>query len=872
MLKEFEVIKKPKTIYLKDYKKPDYLVSEIFLTFNLEDQRTVVESKMKIKWNGSENDKLVPLKLDGEKLLCKSVKVNGADLHDDQFVVGDNFLIINEVCSEFEVEIVNEINPKDNKSLEGLYKSSGIFCTQNEPEGFRRITYFLDRPDVMSTYSTKVIADKKLYPTLLSNGNPIDRGELDDEKHWVLWQDPFPKPAYLYALVAGDLGLVEDNYTTKSGREVELKIYCDKGNEYKCSHAMESLKKSMKWDEDVFGLEYDLDIYMIVAVDSFNMGAMENKGLNIFNSAYVLADPKTATDDDYMGIESVIAHEYFHNWTGNRVTCRDWFQLTLKEGLTVFRDQEFSADMNSRDVERISSVIELRMRQFREDSGPMSHPIKPDSYIEINNFYTSTVYEKGAEVVRMIYNLIGRDNFCKGISKYFELFDGKAVTTDDFIYAMELSSDFKFDQFKRWYSQAGTPEIDVKTSYDENKKEYYIEIEQLSEQSTSKKEKECFYFPLKVGLINKKGENVLNDLIHIKNNKEKFTFKNIEDRPTLSINRGFTAPIKVNSNLTEDDLVFLMAHDDDGFNRFEAAFQLGKRKIENLVSIKDRSKWEVDSIFLDAFGNLINDKTIDNSFKSLIMVIPAIDNIIQNQKVIDIDGVFQAREFLKRKISTIYKNELMNLYEENIINGEYSLDPESIGKRSLKNTAMSYLASLQEKNIFEIIYKQFSNATNMTDEISSLAMLTLYENKFMKEALLSFYNKWKHETLVIQKWIAIQAMGPLDLTYNKVLELEKSDVYDSSVPNLVYSLFGVFARNHMQFNHSSGRGYKLIADKIVELDSQNPQIASSLATSFNYFKHLIPANQKLMQNELHKIVNTSNISKNVYEIVSKILK
>ncbi|OFZ72746.1 MAG: aminopeptidase N, partial [Bdellovibrionales bacterium RIFOXYC2_FULL_39_8] len=550
---------------------------------------------MSVKVNDTTVTKLPPLVLDGDNLLCRSVSRDGRSLKDDQFSLTENSLVIHDVAASFELEIVNEINPQANKALEGLYKSGGIFCTQNEPEGFRRITYFIDRPDVMAKFSTKIVANREKYPVLLSNGNPLDHGQMSDGRHWILWEDPFPKPCYLYALVAGDLGLVQDTFTTKSNRQIDLRIYCDKGNEYKCGHAMASLKKSMKWDEDIFGLEYDLDIYMIVAVDSFNMGAMENKGLNIFNSACVLADPQTATDSDFLGVESVIAHEYFHNWTGNRVTCRDWFQLTLKEGLTVFRDQQFSADMNSANVKRIEDVGRLRTRQFPEDAGPMSHPIKPDSYIEINNFYTATIYEKGAEVIRMIYTLIGHNKFVMGIKKYFELYDGQAVTTEDFIYAMQLASGFDFTQFVKWYHRAGTPEIELKSKFDKNSKQFEIEIIQ-------KTNSEALYFPLKTALITEQGREILEETLHIKELSNKFVFKNIEAPPHLSINRGFSAPIKIHGKQNVEELIFLMANDRDGFNRYEASFQLSKSLINDLVVEKSAAKWKSDERYLSAFG------------------------------------------------------------------------------------------------------------------------------------------------------------------------------------------------------------------------------------------------------------------------------
>ena len=558
----------PKVIKLNEYEKPNFMVLSIDLVIHLDNTQTLVQSKMKIKSN---QDKGVsPLVLNGEELTLKSVTLNGKKLSATEYVIANDLLTIVDAPNEFTLEIENSINPEANKTLDGLYKSGTIFCTQNEPEGFRRITYYIDRPDNMAKFTTKIIADKKLYPVLLSNGNPTARGDLEGGKHFVTWEDPFKKPSYLYALVAGDLGSIKDTYKTTSGRVVALEIYCDKGNEDKCYHAMESLKKSMKWDEDRFGLEYDLDIYMIVAVDAFNMGAMENKGLNIFNSAYVLANPKSATDGNFYGIESVIGHEYFHNWTGNRVTCRDWFQLTLKEGLTVFRDQEFSADLNSRNVERIQSVLGLRSHQFAEDAGPTSHPIKPESYMEINNFYTSTIYEKGAEVIRMIQTLLGVDGFRKGMDKYFELFDGQAVRTEDFIFAMsEANNKFDFTQFKNWYNQNGTPMVNATTQYDSAKKQFKLTLTQTLPKNTIANA-QPFHIPFKVGLVGSNGSDLVNKTLELKKESEEFIFDNINERPIASLNRDFSAPIKLGSDLSFNDQIFLMAHDSDSFNRFEA--------------------------------------------------------------------------------------------------------------------------------------------------------------------------------------------------------------------------------------------------------------------------------------------------------------
>ncbi len=636
----------PTVIKLNEYKTPNYQVQTIDLTVTLHNTETHVYSKMKIL--RSEHNVVSPLVLNGEELLLKSIIINGKKLNATDYTLESDLLKIHDVPADFTLEIENTINPEANKTLDGLYKSGSIFCTQNEPEGFRRITYYIDRPDNMAKFTTKIIADKLLYPVLLSNGNPIARGELDNGQHFVTWEDPFKKPSYLYALVAGDLGSIKDTYKTSSGRTIALEIYCDKGNENKCHFAMESLKKSMKWDEDRFGLEYDLDIYMIVAVDAFNMGAMENKGLNIFNSAYVLADQKSATDSNFYGIESVIGHEYFHNWTGNRVTCRDWFQLTLKEGLTVFRDQEFSADMNSRNVERIQSVLGLRAAQFAEDAGPTSHPIKPETYMEINNFYTSTIYEKGAEVIRMIQTLLGVDGFRKGMDKYFELFDGQAVRTEDFIHAMSVANNhFDFTQFKNWYKQNGTPLLHATTKFDSDKKQFTLNLKQ-SLPANAKAEALPYHMPIRVGLIGADGSDLVNKVLELKEFSQDFIFDNIATKPIASINRDFSAPVKLSSDLSFDDQIFLMANDSDAFNRFEAAQVVSLKILLGLVeSARKNETLTLDPKYIAAFGKILNDNSIDEAFKALSMTLPAEGIIHQEQEVIYYPETLIAREFVK---------------------------------------------------------------------------------------------------------------------------------------------------------------------------------------------------------------------------------
>ena len=858
----------PKVIKLSEYKAPDYNVETIDLTVHLDDTKTLVQSKMKLKRNGEAGASLV---LNGEELELKSLKLDGRDHADYDYNKETHLLTVKNVPASFTLEIENIINPEANKTLDGLYKSGTIFCTQNEPEGFRRITFYVDRPDNMAKFTTKIIADKKLYPILLSNGNPIARGDLEGGKHFVTWEDPFKKPCYLYALVAGDLGVIKDTFTTKSGRKVALEIYCDKGNENKCHHAMESLKKSMKWDEDRFGLEYDLDIYMIVAVDAFNMGAMENKGLNIFNSAYVLADQKSATDTNFYGIESVIGHEYFHNWTGNRITCRDWFQLTLKEGLTVFRDQEFSADMNSRNVERIQSVQGLRSAQFPEDQGPTSHPIKPETYMEINNFYTATIYEKGAEVIRMIQTLLGRDGFRKGMDKYFELFDEQAVRTEDFIHAMSVANNnFDFTQFKNWYSQNGTPLLNAKTSYDEAKKTFTLTLKQTLPHNAPAGAK-FYHMPIKVGLIGADGKDLAEKVLELKQEEQTYTFENIASKPIASINRDFSAPVKLTTDHSFDDLLFLMSHDKDAFNRFEASQVVAtKIMLELLEDAKAQKTLEVPSKYVEAWGKILKDTSIDEAFKALSMTLPSEGLLHQDQKEIYYPETERVRNFVKKTLATAHQKELQAVYAQVNVDGEFKIDPRSMGQRDLKNKCLDLLTYVDGGS--DVAYSQFTKATNMTDELGAFTALVHSQSPKAGEAVQTFYKKWKHETLVMQKWLTVQAAAPGEGTFNRVLELENDAVYDKTIPNLVRSLLLTFASvNKVQFNHPSGRGYKLIADRMLELDKLNPQVASRLASAYKDYNRLPATLKPLMKAELERVLKTDGLSKNVFEIVSKIL-
>lgn len=865
MLKEANV----KAIYLKDYKSPDFVIHKINLTFDLNESATVVESELFV----SRKTSVTELVLNGENLKLLKVFINNEEL--TQYKLDEQFLTLKVDSNEFIVKTIVEINPIENTALEGLYLSDGTFCTQNEPEGFRKITYFLDRPDNMAIYHTKIIADKEKYPILLSNGNKIDSGDLADGKHFVVWSDPFPKPSYLYALVAGDLGLVSDTFTTMSGRKINLEIYVDKGNEDQCGHAMESLKNSMKWDEEKFGLEYDLEIYMIVAVDAFNMGAMENKGLNIFNSKYVLAKQDTATDDSFEGVESVIGHEYFHNWTGNRVTCRDWFQLTLKEGLTVYRDQEFSADMSNRAVKRISDVQRLKEFQFREDAGPMSHPIKPKSYIEMNNFYTATVYEKGAEVIRMIETLIGKEIFRKGMDKYFELYDGQAVTTEDFVHAMELASGKDLTQFKLWYDQHGTPKVKIKSEYSDGK--LILKFEQLLVQSSINDEIEALHIPIRLAFFgndgsqlkvtDEKGSKSDEFLIELREKSSQFTFNGFDSYPILSLNRGFSAPIKIDYQQGINDNAVLMAHDSDSFNRWNATQQM---MIEQIMKIKNGAN-ELSNEFCESFKQLLSVSLKDPYFYAFSLDLPSESVLNDLLDVCDFDGVSQARSQAQKLIANIFETEFVEIYSS-IKFEKFSISGTDIGLRKLKNVCLKYLAVTQAKANLDKVYEHYRTANNMTDESSSLSMLIHFASGEQRQkAIDDFINKWSDEFLVKTSWFAMMASYKGEDSIEKMIELEQSKHFDYKNPNMLRSLYGTFGGNLTVFNKSDGSGYQFMRERIQKVDAINPQVASRLATSFSRINRVSDDLKILMVKELKVLSECSSTSKDTLEIVNRFL-
>ena len=848
-----------KEIFLKDYQKPLFDIKSVNLVFELFEEYTTVTNIMSFS---KLHDNSKDLKLNALNLELIEVWLNDLKLQDARYIVEEEYLTILNVPSEFRLKIINKIYPQKNTELEGLYKSGDIFCTQNEPEGFRSITPYLDRPDVMSVFTTTVIADKEKYPVLLSNGNKMQCHDSMDSRHGVTWHDPHPKPSYLFALVAGNLGFISDEYTTMSNYHVELNIYCDLGNENKCFHAMKSLKEAMAWDEEIYGREYDLDIYNIVAVDSFNMGAMENKGLNIFNSAYVLADEDTATDANFMGIQSVIAHEYFHNWTGNRITCRDWFQLTLKEGLTVFRDQSFSADLNSKEVQRIEDVKALRERQFVEDASPTAHPIQPKSYISMNNFYTATVYEKGAEVIRMIHTLLGEENYRKATDLYFESFDGQAVTTDDFLWAMSDASGVDLEAFKIWYHQSGTPKLKIQQKFKNGK--FTLSCTQVIPDTVNGKEQKPYFYPLKIALISKEGATLVEKTVIISNLHDNFVFEGLNEEPVLSINRDFSAPIIVEQE--SNNFAFLMKHDTNSFVRYESAQSFAVESIEALMRGK-----EINSEFVEAYGYLL-DLDIDLSYKALLLELPSVSTLMQRQDEVDFELIYNVKEKLSQHLAKIYKEKLLNLYNVYHEPKSTDLDIDSMGKRSLKNRVLRILSASDTLEVQNLAQKQYEESITMTDRVVALDILENSSSVYKTQALQNFYNRYKNETLVMNKYFSILSASTREGTLNRVIELQNDEVYDEKVPNLVRSVIGVFARNYKYFHAKDGSGYKFVADKIIEIDKINAQMASGLAGAFKIYAKMNTLNKNRMKVELERVINTHSLSKNSFEIVSKILR
>jgi len=876
-----------KTIYLKDYQAPEFLIDHVDLTFELEEDKTRVLSSLQL--NKNTTSKASPLVLMGECLELGDVKVDNVLLESGAYTVTETTLTVFDVPEVFNLEIETFIKPQENFSLEGLYQSSGNYCTQCEAEGFRKITYYLDRPDVMALFSTTIIADKTKYPVLLSNGNPVDSGEYDDGRHWAKWYDPFKKPSYLFALVAGDLAFIEDHFTTMSGRDVQCRIYVQHHNINQCDHAMVSLKNSMKWDEDTFGREYDLDVYNIVAVDDFNMGAMENKGLNVFNSKYVLASQDTATDTDFIGIEAVIGHEYFHNWSGNRVTCRDWFQLTLKEGLTVFRDQQFTADMNSAAPKRIDDVNILRTAQFAEDTGPMAHPIQPDAYQEINNFYTVTVYNKGAEVIRMIYTLLGKDKFRQGMDLYFERHDGQAVTTEEFVCAMEDASQVDLKQFRRWYKQAGTPEISVDEDFDAATKKYTLKLSQHTPVTPGQEEKLPFHIPVKISLLNQQLQHIplqfeteqeksTSDqaqdyaVLNFTEKEQRFEFKKVESKPVLSILQGYSAPVKLHFERDDEELAFCMGHEVDDFNRWEAGQQLSTRLILSMVeSINAGKQLTLPDYYINACQKTLNEKTLDKALIARALTLPSLTYVGEMMPVIDVDAIHQAREFIYSQLAQNLKEDLLHIYQENT-QDEYCLSPASMAERFLRNQALSYLMYLDQQGE-SLAKQQYQVADNMTDQMAAFKSLVHHETASTDDVIDAFYQQWKKDNLVMDKWFTVQATIPHASAKIRVKKLFEHGDFDIKNPNRVRSLLGAFcSANPTCFHDMSGFGYSLLGDYIEKIDVMNPQIASRLCVPLTRWKRHNETRQQLMKTELQRLIALPKLSNDVFELVEKSLK
>lgn len=862
----------PKTTYLKDYQPPFFQIVSIDLRFDLFDEKTLVQSTLSLKKLKPDTQVLV---LDGEKLVLKSLKLDSRDLSPTEYQVDSTSLTILNVPNEFELEITTEIYPQKNTALTGLFSSKTLFCTQCEAQGFRRITYYLDRPDVMSKFTATIHADKKQYPVLLSNGNCIAKGNVDANRHWVKWEDPFLKPCYLFALVAGDLVSIEDYYLTHSGRLVTLKIYVERENIDKCQHAMEALKKSMRWDEKTYGREYDLDIYMIVAVNDFNMGAMENKGLNIFNSKYILASPETATDVDYQLIDAVVGHEYFHNWSGNRVTCRDWFQLSLKEGLTVFRESHFSQDIAESPVSLIENVRSLRSHQFPEDSGPMAHSVRPESYMEINNFYTMTVYEKGAELIRMLKTLLGWETFRQGMDLYFKSHDGQAVTTDDFVAAMESASGQDLTQFKLWYQQAGTPEITVQERFDDNTKTYYLTLTQFCPPTPNQPTKLPMVIPVAIGLLDKAGKNLLaktTEVFILKEKEQTFSFPNMPHQPVLSLLRGFSAPVKVHTETTDEQLAFLLAYDTDDFNKWDAGQKLTERLIWKLVSdYQSKKTLEVPKSWLAAHDAILNHPSLHPALKAEILTLPAISYLLELGQSTDIDAIAVVRLFLKKSLAENFKEKFLSSYNAHTNTERYVYTPSAVASRVLKNLCLGYLLLGKSASGIDVCMKQWNSANNMTDALGVLNALSNTECTERQMVLDAFYEHWKHDPLVLDKWFRVQALSELPNTIDVVKALMQHPAFEITNPNKVYSLIGAFAANLVCFHDISGAGYVLLADAVLQLDKLNPQVAARMVKAFTSWKRFDTGRQEKIKVQLERIKNQTGLSGDVFEIVSKCL-
>ena len=872
----------PQTIYLKDYQVPEFLIDKTNLVFDLHEQFCRVTSALSIRRNPESQKNSAPLFLHGGiELDLQQLKI------DDQIVAEKDYqrtvegLVINQLPDSCVIEIEVLIRPHINTTMMGLYKSRTMYCTQCEAEGFRNITFYLDRPDIMSEFTTKLIADKQQFPVLLSNGNAIDQGELESGRHFATWHDPFKKPAYLFALVAGDLRVVEDSYTTCSNREILLQIYVEQKDLNKCDHAMLSLKNSMRWDEQVYGREYDLDRFMIVAVDDFNMGAMENKGLNIFNTSAVLANPKTTTDLAFQRVEGIVAHEYFHNWSGNRVTCRDWFQLSLKEGFTVYRDSQFSADMNSAVVKRIEDVVYLRTHQFAEDAGPMSHPVQPDAYMEINNFYTLTVYEKGAEVVGMIHSLLGDQKFREGSDLYFTRYDGQAVTIEEFVGSMEEVSGLDLMQFRRWYKQSGTPQVDVKSHYDAAAKTFSLSFTQSCPPTPGQNHKEPFYIPIKLGLVGTDGQDLpLNSqgdqsiVFSLYERSQTLVFENIQQPPVPSLLRGFSAPIKLNFDYSNDELAHLMANDSDGFNRWDAGQKLSLNVLNRLIDdAKAERELVMDQQLIEVFDSLLSDHSLDPAMVNLMLQLPSEAQLHEQAEIIYVEPIHCAREFVRQAVANALQEKLVATYERLTVTQDYAPEAGQIGKRALRNCVLSYLMQVESVGP-ELAWQQFNTADNMTDKAAALGSLVNCKaaELYSYRALKAFETDYSNETLAMNLWLQIQASAKLINSLDRVKALMAHPAFNINNPNKARSLLGAFcSSNLINFHRPDGSGYRFLQQQVTALNALNPQVAARLVTPLTRWKKLPEPNRGLMRDSLQKIAEHEGLVKDIQEIVTKSL-
>ena len=868
----------PRTIHLRDYHPYPFTISSVHLRVELDPAQTRVTARSRFHRNPAAEHQEAALDLDGEQLDLLAVRLDGRSLTAEEYQFDKGRLRIAQVPEQFELELVTLLSPERNTALQGLYLSAGTYCTQCEAEGFRRITCWPDRPDVLAVFTVTLIGSQDSCPVLLANGNLLEQGRLPDGRCWATWYDPHPKPSYLFALVAGKLVRIEDSFTTISGRAVALHIYVEERNRAKCAHAMQSLKLAMRWDEDCYGREYDLETYMIVAVDDFNMGAMENKGLNIFNSKYVLAQPETATDDDYENIESVVAHEYFHNWTGNRITCRDWFQLSLKEGLTVFRDQEFSADMGSRAVKRIQDASYIRNVQFREDSGPTAHPVRPAAYVEINNFYTPTVYDKGAEVIRMLHTLLGAVGFRKGMDLYFTRHDGQAVTCEDFVSAMQDANDFDLGQFQRWYNQAGTPVLTFSGVYDAAAQTFTLTLNQSCPATPGQTEKLPFFMPIRLGLLDKRsGADLRNEVLLLDHASKSFCFTGIAEEPIVSLNRCFSSPVKVESTVEDEELAFRMAHDSDPYNRWDAGQQLGLRSVLRGISDWQQSRAAVVSeLFHQAFAALLAEEQSDPAFRALASVMPTEGWITQEMAVIDPDAVFMVRQSFRKQLGQRHRETLLAWYQRLGSSKPYCFSGPEAGRRSLRGCCLAYLlgalpGETVAADLLDLAVQQYQQADNMTDALAALAIVVCTDWEAGKSLLADFYGRWQHDPLVLDKWLALQASCSLPGTLARVEELVQHPAFSMKNPNKVRALIGVFGSNLRQFHALDGSGYTFISNCVTELDASNPQTAARMLNPFTTWRRYDTARQQLMLTVLTQLNALPGLSRDLGEMVSRIL-